>query len=326
MKKTIILSFLICLNTILYGQILNGKVIDKQTNAPVEAATVYLNGTFVGTSTDSSGHFSLDVSKYPNMPLSISVIGYYSFILEDFPKDKPLLILLDPKVIELNAIIIKAKSLKSTRKSNMLLFKREFLGTGPNSQKCKILNENDIYFVYSQEDDTLKAYSHKPLVIENKSLGYKLTYFLDEFKFSRYSRNLYFIGNVVFNEDNNIKKSTKRSFDKQRKYTYLGSRMHFMRALWNNDLKSAGFKIKDTKNNFLSFENIVQKDKNDNKFLTFKSDIKVEYKKSSSGIKFLKKYVYFDKEGYFYPLDLQWRGTIANQRISDFLPYEYTIK
>ncbi len=325
MKRLSIILLLFCVNLSAYSQVIKGKIVEKGTNNPIEAATVYLNGTFIGTNCDTDGNFSLDISRYPTMPLSVSAMGYYSATLVDFSKDNPLIIQLAPKSFELNAIVVKAKSLQKERKANLILFKREFLGRSGNAKDCKILNENDILFDYSKNNEVLNAYSKKPLIIDNKSLGYKLMYFLDKFEFSKYDGRLYFVGNIVFKEDDNLKKSRKRTYEKQRKNTYLGSRMHLMRALWMDKLKSNGFKIYGIGNKSFEYKDIVVCDEFGNKFLRETKYFRIEYKNKMSHINFLKDSVYFDKEGYFYPLDILWRGKMSDQRISDFLPYEYSL-
>jgi len=49
--------------------------------------------------------------------------------------------------------------------------------------------------------DTLKAYASKSLLIENKAVGYKITYFLDKFEYYRSGKSFIFSGSIVFNED-----------------------------------------------------------------------------------------------------------------------------
>lgn len=324
MKKISLIYLFLFITLTIQAQVITGKIIDKQTKTPVEAATVYLNGTFIGTSSDASGNFSLDISKYPNMPISISIMGYYTLTVEHIQADKLQIFELDPKVVLLNEIVVKASSLKNKRKEYLSIFKREFLGKGPNSKSCKIINENDIVFDY-RTSDTVIAYTKKPLIIDNKALGYKITYFMDEFRYCKENGNLLFIGNVVFNEDKNLKKSAKRAFDKNRKNTFLGSGMHFMRSLWSDKLKSAGFKIYDEKRKSLSFKDIVFQDEKGDKYIHFERSVLIEYKNMYSRFSTLTENVYFDKDGYFYPLDITWKGKIAIQRISDFLPIEFTL-
>ena len=111
-----------------YCQVINGTIIDSKTDSTICFATIYFNGTFVGTSSDINGNFKLDISKNASMTLTVSSIGYYSVTLSDFLTDKPLIIYLEPKVFEINDVFVSAKSLARKRKVNLRLFKNEFLG------------------------------------------------------------------------------------------------------------------------------------------------------------------------------------------------------
>lgn len=46
----------------------------------------------------------------------------------------------------------------------------------------------------------------------------------------------------------------------------------------------------------------------------------------SSRIYLKRKFVYFDKNGYFDPSGIMWSGELARQRIADWLPYEYSVR
>ncbi len=82
--------------------------------------------------------------------------------------------------------------------------------------------------------DTLKAFALKPILIINKALGYNITYYLDKFEYYKPGNSFFFMGNIIFNED-----STKKMlYERRRKNAFLGSRMHFFRALWTDDLNS----------------------------------------------------------------------------------------
>src|SRR5664280_2404130 len=107
-------------------------------------------------------------------------------------------------------VVIASKSLARRRKANMNLIKNIFLGTTENARKCKISNENDITFNYNSCRDTLKAFASKPILINNKALGYKISYYLDKFEYYKELNSFSLIGNIVFNED-----LTNRNPDKQ---------------------------------------------------------------------------------------------------------------
>jgi len=321
----IIFIFLNC-HLSAYSQVIQGTVFDKNTKDPVGYAYLYFSGTFSGTQTDPDGNFNLDASKNRSIPLTISAIGYYSVTLNEYLTGKPLSVYLIPKVYELNEVKISAKSLARKRKSNLLLFREYFLGATDNARECEILNESDITFNYDSDRDTLKAYASKPILIDNRALGYKVTYYLDKFEYIRDNESFSFRGNIIFQEDLNTEQSQKEHFDRKRKYAYLGSRMHFFRALWYDDLKSTGFKVGGVTSENLSYKDIVIVDA-DKKFLKYSENLAISYySKDLTGLEFLKEKIFFSNDGYYDSDGILWEGYMANRRVGDWLPYEYIVK
>jgi hypothetical protein len=328
MRKFLLLFLFTNFYIATYNQVIKGTVLDRETKSPIYFASLYFSGTFVGTHSDQNGNFELDISKNASMPLTISAIGYYSFTLTDFLTGKPLLIYMTPKVFELKEVIINAKSLARKRRENMMVFKNEFLGRTANALNCEIINENDITFNYGSDDDTLKAYASKPILIDNRALGYKITYYLDKFEYYKRSKSFFFKGNIIFDEDLTTEETQKQFFERKRKYAYLGSRMHFFRTLWLDDLKSSGFKVRNSADQNLNYSDIVIQEDDHKKFLKYSGDLGICYytKVPISTIDFLKDRVYFDETGYFDPSGIGWEGAMAQLRIADWLPYEYTVK
>ncbi len=198
MKKRLLILIFTMLQFISYGQVIKGVVIDKNTSKEIEFATVYFNGTSTGTCSDQYGNFQLDISRYVTKPITISAIGYYSKTMANFLVNDKNVIKLKPKVYSINEAAIQSKSLVRQRRINLRLFKEEFIGTTDNSWNCEILNEEDITFNYFNDEDTLKAYAKKPLIIKNSALGYNITYYLDVFEYYRDSKFVFFSGNFIF--------------------------------------------------------------------------------------------------------------------------------
>ena len=60
--------------------VLRGVVLGKETNEVLVGASVYLSGTIIGTQSDLSGHFSLDISQSNlNDSLVVTHIGYKKY-------------------------------------------------------------------------------------------------------------------------------------------------------------------------------------------------------------------------------------------------------
>ena len=326
MKKIILLFLFISIHIVGYNQVIKGTVSDFKDHSRINFAYIYFNGTFVGTNSDKNGYFELDISRYASMPLTISALGYYSITLTVVSSEKPLTIFLQPKLYELQEVVISEKSNDRERRKNLKLFTDNFLGTTKNAKSCVITNPNDILFV--SENDTLKAFSSNPVLIDNAALGYKVTYFLDEFILDKKTESFFFSGNIIFNEDLTSEESQKRIFESRRKDAYLGSRMHFFRALWKNELDSARFVVKNSADENLTVENIVIQEDTITKYLNYPEDLGICYYSGlpSSYIIFIDEYVNFDKNGYFDPSSVSWQGEMSLKRIADWLPYEYEIK
>lgn len=324
MKKILCLSFFIYSFAICYSQVIKGTVIDKQSQCPVGYASVYFDGTFVGTIADQNGNFTLDVSKYVSMPLTISAVGYYSSTTDNFLTATPFIIRLDQKIYSIKEVVVNGKSLEKERKENLDIFKEHFIGTTTNAKKCIILNENDITFNYYSDGDTLKAFASKPILIENRALGYNVLFYLNKFEYYRKSKRVTFLGSIFFDENITFKEQPKRYYDRKRIHAYRGSRMHLFRTLWSEDSLSTGFTLKDSAFNRVSFKSIVKHDSVGQKYLKYKGRLRIDYYNSKSQILFLKKEIILDKTGYFDPTETRWTGELSKRLIADWLPYEYS--
>ena len=279
-----------------FSQIVKGRIIDSQTREPVPFVAVYFAGTFMGTTSDQEGNFQIDVTSFVSMPLTISAIGYYSNVLSNFLIGGQVVIILTPKVYEIEEVEISGNTLAQRRKANLKAFRNEFLGKSPNARRCKILNE----------EDTLRAY--------------KVTYYLDQFEFNKRTNSLYFSGSILYSEDD----STYRRFTRnRRKRAYMGSRMHFFRALWADDLYSTKFSI-GASGKKLGFKDIVILSPMA-KLLNYPESLVIHYAEKWSQLNFNSEFVYFARDGYFDPSGIGWVGELGKKRIGDTLPYEYTL-
>ncbi len=343
MKNFILILLLIFASIQAYSQVLKGTILDKETGKPIDFAVIYFDGTFVGTNSDKNGNFEVNVSKNEGIPVTISALGYHSQTIIDWSAGRALTVYLSSKVFELNEIVINAdrkKALKE-RENNLKLFRKEFLGETANARLCKILNEEDITLFAG--NDTLKAFSSKPILIENSFLGYKITMFLEKFELALKNSMMYLKGNFFFNEDFASEYLKDKKYEKNRRKVYSGSRMQFFRALWDNKLDSAGFVLTDSLRHKLLYEDLVSKNgiTNSKKCLRYHGHMFVSYNKDPlydsrsaqygvriyepnvSRLTMLKDSVFFDRDGSFVE-GIYWSGKIGKKRVADALPFEYT--
>lgn len=305
-------------------EIIQGKIFEEESSRPVRNASVYFDGSLNGTLSDSTGSFTLYAQPNSKTPIVISGMGYFPETIADYPSGKRLIVYLKLRQYELDPVEITARDGMS-RRAKLVLFRKEFLGSSINGKRSRIENENDLHLNYNKQTQTLKASSEKPIVVHNSNLGYTFDFILQTFKSS--AAGTLFYGPQFFKEDADGEDLKK--LEKARASTYLGSRMHFIRSLWNNKLAENGFEIygNNILKNKVGYSDLVVVS-GDNKYLRLKEAIKIIYK---GRISYLykndhQKDILIDKEGYNDPIGLDWGGAIAAQRAGDLLPLEYTLE
>jgi len=331
-KKLILVSILLACSLTSYNQIIKGYVFDKETKKPVTYATVFFNGTSVATYTDENGFFRLDIKKNISMPLTVSALGYYSETINDFSPGKDLQVYIMPKLFEVDEVNISARGNPRIRRQNLEIFRREFLGRTENAKDCRIMNEDDIRFVTSRNEDTLKAFSLKPIIVINNGLGYRITYYLNKFEYVKpaYFHNL--VGDFLFEEDT-ASILDRQNFISKRLSTYYGSKLHFLRSLYRNDLTRQGYSVNNNGKPLAYYEMVRYKLSTDpaqtKRYIhysgSFPDTLTISWLpgKAESGMELFRDYIYFDATGYFRGPGIIWHGEMARQGIADLLPYEY---
>lgn len=238
MKKGLFI-FLVFFSATISSQVyIKGKVT---TNASenLEGASVYINNTTIGTTTDAKGEFILKVKK-GNYDLVVSFIGYSTSTIKintslkvDFLRFK-----LAQESNVLNEVVLRKTTYDAEWKHNLSRFKSLFLGKTKLAKECVILNPKTLYFEYNTKTRELIAEAKEPLKIKHKDLGYLITY--DLVKFSIKNQQLFFSGYARYS---NLKKKVKKKWKRNRLEAFNGSQMHFLRSLLKNNLTDEGFVI-----------------------------------------------------------------------------------
>ncbi len=81
----------------LHSQLLNGTVYDENKQT-IPGASVYLDGTSIGTVTDDNGNYKLAVANKINTILVASFIGYESYFVQNPFENPTVKIQLVPKI------------------------------------------------------------------------------------------------------------------------------------------------------------------------------------------------------------------------------------
>nr|WP_199157143.1 carboxypeptidase-like regulatory domain-containing protein [Pedobacter sp. ASV2] len=242
MRKILPLLLFLHISIFAFAQqsfILSGTVKDNGGN-PLPGAGVYISGYKIATSTNENGTFSLNL-KPGNYDVLVQMIGYKAtntnVVLSD--KDKNIQIKLEENSVQLNEVTIKADP---NRLRYIKIFTDYFVGTTPNAQQCKILNPEILYVDYDEDEQALKVKTTDFLIIENRALGYRIKYLVNNFEYNYKSRIIYYEGYPYYED---LKGSTGRlkKWAEKRLTAYQGSSQHFFTSLYNGKATEEGFII-----------------------------------------------------------------------------------
>lgn len=220
--------------------ILRGNIIDE-TNLTLPGATVILSGTKINTASNEKGNFIISDLLPGTYQLVVRMIGYnlYSTTVNITNQNINLAIKVIPSSTELNEIVITPNK---EWFNNLEIFKRQFLGETPNSEKCKILNAEVLSLDFDKVSNILKGIAKEPLIIENQGLGYKITYYLRTFSFDHKHGSVIFEGYPSFEELQGTPADVER-WNNNRRIAYKGSLHNLIHAIYTNNLKGEGFEI-----------------------------------------------------------------------------------
>src|SRR5918993_906427 len=196
MRVLFIVFYFVC-TTAHAQKLLKGIVVDAEKNIHVPKASVFLNNTSVGTSANDEGKFELYVPA-GRFELIVSSVGYttHNQTVTNEASDF-ITIQLKVKTPELETVIIEPYD-KNGWQNWGPWFIENFLGTSEYGRDSRIKNHEVLRFRNSKKNNELTVIAMAPLIIENKALGYKITYQLEEFKYDFKTRYLLYAGYPFF--------------------------------------------------------------------------------------------------------------------------------
>ena len=362
MKKAIVLLSILFFSTISFAQSLSfnitGKVIDAATKAPLQGASVFAKNTTVGTASDATGVFSLWLNN-GGYDLAISFTGYETYskrISTADATDKNIVIELKQKEKSLEEVAIKSSNeVKDGWVKYGDFFTENFIGKTPNSQRCAIKNKEALKFYFSKKRNRLKVMADAPVEIENPALGYTLKYTLDSFVYDYNSSATFFTGYPLFEEMQTTDAAQTAAWHDARMKAYKGSILHFMRSVYNKNLKEEGFEIQflvknnsvDTAIQLENFYGALNFSRDDSTRIVEISpnqpDVAVLYKKEEPSAAYLQQFddapkkfelsvinitpsqsIAIEQNGFYYDQnDMIATGYWAWEKAGDMLPYDF---
>ena len=236
-----------------FSQVLfEGVIKDAATKEVLQGASIYVPNSTRGTYSNFEGKFSLEL-PITTKEIVISFVGYTTIKTNiDLSDGKNLnkTIYLREIKNELNEVVfIKQKQDKNWERM-FQVFKAHFIGNSEIAREAEILNPEDL--ILNEERITgkykLTANANKPLQIKNKITGYIISYELIQFNHIVIGHNqiyTFYLGYPFFKDITKEEKLNQKRIDKKRLEAYLGSSMHFIRALYNDKLQEEGFNVRE---------------------------------------------------------------------------------
>lgn len=221
---------------------ITGRVLDDSTGAPLPATHVFISGSMNGTTVDEDGEFRLTGVSQGAKRLYVSRLGYEARRLDlVLPPDTTLThtFRLKPTVIEADEVMVTGERDEEWYE-RLQRFKRLFIGESEQAEKCRLLNPTVLQF------DTawwgkFEAQSSRPLVFENRALGYRLTYYLDEFEVRQ--NIVRWDGDPVFEPLTPRDSAEASRWAENRRRAFNGSIRHFFLALLQDRLDQEQFRM-----------------------------------------------------------------------------------
>lgn len=220
---------------------IRGQVRSGKTQEVLPFATVFLSSTTKGTVTNEKGQFTLDNVPPGRFELIVSYMGFVTLKVPVQTQDqKSYKLLLKPSDNQLPDVTVKARRRRDPDRAKQLaLFTDHFIGLSENAAQCRLINPEVLSF--NQTTDRLIATANEPLLIDNKALGYRIKFQLDQFIYEYDSYQIAYEGNPVFEAMRPVNAKESERWAENRKKAYLGSMMHFARALYRRQVSQEGF-------------------------------------------------------------------------------------
>lgn len=355
MKKSLFVLFisLIAITAKAQQFTILGKVLDSASKTPLVGASAFCPNTTYGSVSNAEGLFYL---KLPagGYDLVISYTGYERKVvrISDNQSATDTLLFELPKQDKTmtEVAVVGSNEVPDGWTKYGKFFTDNFIGTSPYAANCVLKNPEALKFYYTKKRNRLKVTTKEDLIIENPSLGYSIRYQLDSFSYD-YNNNIsQFTGYPLFTEKDTTPE-VKKQYIINRARTYLGSRLHFMRSLYNSLVNEQGFIVEKLDDNSRSPNSTLITDLyNQEDYATDSGDVvvnwsgkyKISYKSVLPDKKYLEEFkmpsnlryqitllditdgFVIERNGYFYEqYDVVNNGYWAWKKLGEALPYDY---
>ncbi|CAN5820695.1 hypothetical protein BH11BAC4_BH11BAC4_16170 [soil metagenome] len=225
---------------------ISGTVVNKETNQPMQGASVFAQNTTIGTTTNAEGKFSLQLPA-GGYDVVVTFTGFNTDskrVTSSDPDNRNINFELKLKEKEMATVsVVATTEVKDGFKKYGEFFLDHFIGKTANSASCRIKNPEVLKFYFSKKRNRLKVLATEPLLIENKALGYNIKYALDSFTHAYETQISLYTGYPLFEEMTPANSEQQHGWAVERQKAYKGSILQFMRGIYNKRLAEEGFEI-----------------------------------------------------------------------------------
>lgn len=330
-----------------------GKVVDSSSQAVLAGASAFCPNTTYGTISNNNGLFFLRLPQ-GGYDLVISYTGYEKKIFRidnNFVLTDTLLIVLKKEDKTMTEVaVVGSTEVPDGWAKYGAFFVENFIGNTPNADRCIIQNPEALRFYFYKKKNRLKVTAKEDLVVVNHALGYTIRYQLDSFSYDYTSKISQFTGYPLFSEIDTTD-AVKTEYTKNRARTYLGSRLHFMRALYDSLVEEEGFIVEQLSKEGSEFkgtrvqnlyDSLHYANDSGSVVLDWNGSYRISYKPVLPDKRFLTQFklpsnsryqitvldiangFIIEENGYFYEqYDVVNTGYWAWKKLAELLPYDY---
>ncbi|GAB5517966.1 MAG: carboxypeptidase-like regulatory domain-containing protein [Rhodothermales bacterium] len=224
---------------------IQGRVLDAETREPLPGVNVFLNQTLLGAATDAEGRYQIDQVPPGSYQVVASSIGFTARqeTLEVQPGDNSYLvnIRLSAAVVDLGGVEVEAERSQSWRR-DLKRFERLFIGEGPHARETTI--ENATVLNFASANGVFSAEAREPLRITNRGLGYRILFWLDDFRMDYNDGLLYTHGPFYFEEMTPRDDKEATRWRRNRARAYNGSLPHILASLVAQTTEAQGLTVR----------------------------------------------------------------------------------
>lgn len=332
---------------------ISGLVTETGTDEPLAGVHVYFSQTTVGTTTDENGEYTFSSTLTGQHELVFSFIGFQTkkigVQLSEQRGSYQFEIELEPDTFDLDEVEVVASG-DAVWFRNLEKFKERFVGTSYVAGQAEIVNPWVLNFE-QDEDNNFRVYASRPIQIKNRAFGYILHVDLVDFMWEERENLGFYTFYLRFEEMEAVNDREERDWKSNRSSAYRGSFSHFLKSLYNDELRRNRFEVvvEGTRNrvqiqelnalemrsvrNRLTARGVASSGNVKGFWLRAPVDVLYGRRSRTSDNRARSRLVPMDRSGAFLvtengslvdPLSLRLDGSWSHYRVGDLLPLDYT--